>query len=140
MRISAENVLHGQVVEVTEGAVNGLVKLDVNGDSITADISVQAIEELGLKPGMEAVAIIKATDVMLSPEKRLQLSARNQIFGHVKSIENGTINGIVMIEADNGLTVTAGMSWRSLQELGLKQGMEVTAVIKASAVMLGLEN
>lgn len=140
MRISAENVLQGRIVEVTEGAVNGLVKLDVRGDMLTADISVQAIDGLGLKPGMDAVAIIKATDVMISPEKRLQLSARNQIFGHVKSIENGTINGLVMIEADNGLVVTAGMSWRSIQELGLKQGMEVTAVIRATAVMLGLEN
>jgi len=65
MKISARNVLKGKVVEVSEGAVTGHVKLDVGGSIVTASITNAAIKELGLKKGAVAYAVIKASDVMI---------------------------------------------------------------------------
>lgn len=68
MKISARNQLKGTVAAVEKGAVNGIVKIDLGGTIITADITNAAIDELGLEAGKEAVAIIKSTSVMVGIE------------------------------------------------------------------------
>lgn len=66
MKLSARNQLKGKVVSITEGAVNGIVVIDIGGgNQITSTISMSAIKELGLTVGKEAYAIIKATSVMV---------------------------------------------------------------------------
>ena len=65
MKISARNRLKGKIVEVKKGATTAHVRLDVNGAIVTASITNEAVEELGLKAGQEAYAIIKASDVMV---------------------------------------------------------------------------
>ena len=65
MKLSARNQLKGKVVEVREGAVEALVKLDVGGQIITAVVTVDAVKDMGLAVGDEAVAIIKADHVIL---------------------------------------------------------------------------
>ena len=65
--ISARNQIVGEVVSVKEGAVNGHVTIeDEDGVRISGSITNEAIEALGLKEGGTAVAIIKATDVMVA--------------------------------------------------------------------------
>lgn len=63
--LSARNQLEGTVTNIEEGAVNGIVTLDVNGIPVTATISMASIRNLELKVGDAAVAVIKATDVMI---------------------------------------------------------------------------
>jgi molybdopterin-binding protein len=65
MKISARNQLKGTITKVEKGAVSSIVTLDVSGNAITATISNAAVDDLELKPGMEAYAIIKATSVMI---------------------------------------------------------------------------
>lgn len=66
MKLSARNQLKGKVVDIKEGAVNGIVTLETKGgDIITSTISMGSIKELGLKIGSEAYAVIKATSVMM---------------------------------------------------------------------------
>ena len=62
--LSARNQLEGVVTDVKEGAVNGIVTIDVNGTPVTATISMGSIANLGIKPGVTAYAVIKATDVI----------------------------------------------------------------------------
>ena len=70
MRLSARNQLKGVITEIQEGAVNGIVKLDIGGGNvISATISMNAIRELGLKVGAEAYAVIKATSVMVGVDE-----------------------------------------------------------------------
>lgn len=67
MKLSARNQLKGTVTEISEGAVNGIVVIDIgNGKKITSTISMNSIKELGLKVGSEAYAIIKATSVIVA--------------------------------------------------------------------------
>lgn len=66
MKLSARNQLKGKVISIKEGSVNGIVTLELpGGQQISATISMASIEELGLAPGKEAYAIIKATSVMV---------------------------------------------------------------------------
>ena len=66
MKLSARNQLKGNVVSIEKGSVNGIVKLNIGGGNmISATISLDAIKDLQLKEGKEAVAIIKATSVMI---------------------------------------------------------------------------
>ena len=69
MKLSARNQLKGTIVEIQEGAVNAIVKINVGNDNIiTADITVQSVNELGLTGGKEVYAVIKATNVMVGLE------------------------------------------------------------------------
>lgn len=66
MKLSARNQLKGKIVKVEQGLITSKVVLDLgNGNVITAIISKDAIEELDLKPGKEAFAIIKSTEVII---------------------------------------------------------------------------
>lgn len=66
MKISARNQLKGKITAIKEGAVNGIVSLDIGGgNKVSATISMDAIKELGLRVGGEAYAIVKATSVMI---------------------------------------------------------------------------
>ena len=69
MRISARNQLKGKIVGLTKGATTAHVRIEINGGVvITASITNEAVEELGLKVGASASAIIKASDVMVAVE------------------------------------------------------------------------
>ena len=66
MKLSARNQIKGTIVSIQEGAVNGIVKLDIGGGNvISSTISLAAIQELGLAVGKEAYAVVKATSVMI---------------------------------------------------------------------------
>lgn len=66
MKLSARNQLKGKIVKIEEGAVNGIVSIDIGGgNTISATISMNAIRELKLAVGKEAYAVIKATSVMV---------------------------------------------------------------------------
>ena len=66
MKLSARNKIKGRIVQVTRGATTSHVRLDVGGGTIvTASITNEAVDELGLKDGEQAYAVIKASDVMI---------------------------------------------------------------------------
>lgn len=69
MKISARNQLKGTICEVEEGAVNGIVMIEIPcGCKIKASITNAAIHDLGLEDGGDAVAVFKASEVMIGTE------------------------------------------------------------------------
>jgi molybdopterin-binding protein len=66
MKLSARNQLAGTVTSIDEGAAIANVVLDVGGNRVVASITVEAVRELGLQEGSSAVAVIKASDVMIA--------------------------------------------------------------------------
>jgi len=139
MKISARNQLKGIVSNVQEGAVNGVVTIDFGGNAIKADITMDAIKELGLEAGKEAVAIIKATNVMFATAKIAGISARNQLAGKVIAVTEGAVNGHVAIELPDGNRVSGSITNAAIQELGLAEGQEAVAIVKATDVIVGVE-
>ena len=69
MKLSARNQLKGKIIEIQEGAVNGIVKLDIGGGNIISSvITMSSLRQLGLKVGGTAYAVIKASNVMIGVE------------------------------------------------------------------------
>jgi molybdopterin-binding protein len=67
MKLSARNQLAGKVVDVKRGAVAAQVRVDVGGGNLlTSMITVDALDDLGLKAGDEVTVVIKSTEVMLA--------------------------------------------------------------------------
>ena len=67
MKLSARNQIRGKVVEVRRGATTAHVRIDIgNGVVITSSITNEAVEDLALAAGDEAIAVIKASDVMVA--------------------------------------------------------------------------
>ena len=66
MKLSARNQFKDKIVDIQEGAVNGIVKIDIGGGNVmSATISMTAIKALGLAVGGDAYAVVKATSVMV---------------------------------------------------------------------------
>ena len=66
MKLSARNALKGKVKDVKTGAVNTEVIVELpGGDEVVSMISRESAEKLGLKPGKEVYAVIKASNVMI---------------------------------------------------------------------------
>jgi molybdopterin-binding protein len=67
MKLSARNVLKGKVIQVTKGQTTAHVKIEIAaGAIVTASITNEAVDELKLKPGDAAYAVIEASDVMVA--------------------------------------------------------------------------
>jgi molybdate transport system regulatory protein len=67
MRLSARNQLAGTVTQVATGAVTDTVKVQLRGgDVVTASITKEAVEELGLQAGSNVTVVVKASDVLLA--------------------------------------------------------------------------
>ena len=68
MKISARNKLKGKVIDIKKGATTAHVRIDVSGTVVTASITNEAVDELGLKIGQTATAVVKASDVMVATD------------------------------------------------------------------------
>jgi molybdopterin-binding protein len=68
MQLSARNQLTGTIVSIVRGPVTAMVKLDVAGQHVSATLTSEAADELGLIEGKEVVAIFKASAVILGVE------------------------------------------------------------------------
>jgi molybdopterin-binding protein len=67
MKLSARNQLRGKVIAVQKGQTTGHVRIDIgNGVVVTSSITNEAIDDLGLTIGDDAIAVIKASDVMVA--------------------------------------------------------------------------
>ncbi len=141
MKLSARNVFPGTVTQVTKGAVNAEVHLDLaSGDKIVSIITNGSVDALGLKPGKSASAIIKASWIILGKDLHsAKLSARNILCGTVAKLTKGAVNSEVSLKLTGGTILTAIVTEESADALGLKEGEHACAAIKASSVILGVE-
>jgi len=139
MKISARNVLAGKVTEITKGAVNAQVTLALDGGaSVVSIITNSSVESLGLTLGGAAFAIVKASEVIVGKGlEGAKLSARNVLPGVVTSVLDGAVNSEVEIALAGGTTVVASITKESVAKLELKAGEAVSAIVKASNVMIG---
>ena len=139
MKLSARNQLPGTVLEVVEGAVNGIVKLETpGGNRVSSTISMEAIEDLKLAEGKKACIFVKATEVMLAKDN-LKISARNQWKGTVKEIKEGAVNAIVKLEIEADVIISATISMEAVKDLALAVGSKAVAIVKSTSIILGEE-
>lgn len=141
MRTSARNALRGTVTAITDGAVNAEVTLALSEQtSITAIVTRDSVRELGLIPGREATALIKAPFVILAPvDEARRTSVRNRIEGTVARREDGAVNSEITLDIGGGKTLTAIITRQSAADLGLAVGGPACALIDASHIILAVD-
>ncbi len=69
----------------------------------------------------------------------MKLSARNVLKGKVKSVTTGAVNSEVIIELTGGVEMTSIITKASAENLKLKEGSDVYAIVKASNVIIGTD-
>ncbi|MCQ2969631.1 MAG: TOBE domain-containing protein [Clostridium sp.] len=70
----------------------------------------------------------------------MKLSSRNKFIGKVVSVTRGAVNGIVKIDISNGQHITSSITLEAIDDLDITVGKEVTAIIKATSVLIGRGN
>lgn len=140
MKTSARNHFLGKVSALKPGAVNDEVELEVaGGQRIVAIVTHDSAQELGLAPGADVFALIKASSIIVATDLAgARFSARNLLSGTVSRIQPGAVNTEVVIELPGALTLAAIITNESAVTLGLKAGSGATGMFKASSVILGV--
>lgn len=141
MQTSARNVFEGTVTAVHPGKVNAEVVIELPGGSVlTAVVTLSSIDTLQLEPGRAVIAMIKASWITLvSDGENVRFSARNQLAGTVSEITTGAVNSTVQVALDGGQQLCAVVTNSSVKTMKLAPGSQVSALIKASHIILGVE-
>ncbi|CAL1240409.1 TOBE domain-containing protein [Candidatus Methylocalor cossyra] len=140
MQASARNQLFGKVSAVRIGATYAEVDVSLKGGTVLCSaVTKESVDALGIAVGVDAVALIKAPQVILVKDfSGYRLSARNQLPGTVARIQKGAVNTEVVLQLAGGDSIAAIITNDSLEALALKEGDTATAVFKAGAVILGV--
>jgi molybdate transport system regulatory protein len=142
MRVSARNVFAGTVTAIRKGAVSTEVTLTLKGgETLCSVITNVSAGDLGLKPGMEAYAFFKANSVILGKDLHAaKVSARNLLCGTADRVLHGPVNAEVTMVLAGGSVLTAIVTEESAKRLSLAKGDHVCALVKASSVILGVDD
>lgn len=140
MKTSARNQFLGNVVAVQRGAINDEVDLQLaSGKHIVATVTHASVERLGLQPGAQAFAMVKASSVILVvDDDNVRFSARNRMGGIITRVQTGAVNSEVVIDVDAGEALVAIVTNQSCQSLDLAVGARAAGIFKASSVVLGV--
>jgi molybdate transport system regulatory protein len=140
LRTSARNQFAGVVNAVRVGAVNDEVEIDLPGGlRLVAIVTSDSARSLGLRPGQPAMALIQASSVVLATGLAgARVSARNQLPGVVRSISPGAVNTEVLLDLDGGEPLVAMVSEAGARALALAPGARVTALVKASELIVAV--
>jgi molybdate transport system regulatory protein len=139
MKLSTRNQLKGTISSIAKGVVNSEVLLSLpGGTEIVSVVTNGAVENLELKVGDTAYALIKSSSVIIGIDVK-KISARNVLTGKISSILEGSVNDEVSIDLGSGYTVTAIITKSSVASLQLAVGIEASAIIKASAIILAVD-
>lgn len=134
---SARNQFRGRITAVVKGAINSEVVLEIaDSQSLVVIITNDSVKELGLKKGGYAIALIKASWVVLSTDAAIKTSARNKLTGIVSRVVPGAVNSEVILDLGQGKTLCAVITNPSVEQLALRKGVTACAMFKASSVIL----
>ncbi len=138
MKTSARNQFAGPVLSVKDGVVDTEVCMALApGLMLTAIVTRESAENLGLTSGCDVLAFVKASSILLLTGDQARISARNRFTGTVSQIHAGPVNAEVTLTMAGGRhVITAVVTLESVKHLALELGQTVTAVFKASSVFL----
>ncbi|MFI6080834.1 molybdopterin-binding protein [Streptomyces sp. NPDC051217] len=136
MQLSIRNQLPGTVTGVTPGEVMATVRVHLSGgEDVTAAITLEAVEDLGIAVGTAVRVLAKATEVSLATGPIEGLSIRNRLSGKLTEIVLGTSLANVKLTVGEA-ELTAVITRDAVEELGLTPGTAVTALIKSAEISL----
>ena len=139
MKSSARNQFAGTLTALRAGQVDfeACLKLD-DENELVAVITRESAESLELALGMEVLALVKSSSILLLTDPAIRTTARNHLWGQVTRIHDGPVNAEVTLTLASGKTVCAVVTHDSIARLELMVGQRACAVFKASSVILCL--
>ena len=117
-----------KVVETYKGGKTG------GGGARLTDVGKTLLDEYVRLEGCLGEFLACANNVEV---KRMKLSARNQLKGKIVSVEKGVITAKVKVEIKVPTTITAVITKEAVEDLGLKVGDEVVAIVKSTEIIIG---
>jgi molybdate transport system regulatory protein len=139
LRTSARNQLAGTVSGLREGDVDYEVFLRLDERTeLKAVITRESAQTLEITIGVQVLALIKSSAVLLMTDPNQRISADNQLWGTVAGIHDGPVNSEVKVDIGGARTMVAVVTHESVQQLGLAEGSAVAAVFQASSVILSV--
>ncbi len=136
MSLSIRNQLPGTVTAVTPGEAMATVRVRLTGgQDLTAAITREAADDLGLSAGSAVRALVKSTEVSLATGRTDGLSIRNRLPGAVTRITLGEAMAAVRVTVGDA-ELTAVITKEAAEELGLFVGSDVVALIKSTEIAL----
>ena len=139
LKLSARNQLMGVVSAIRADAVSVAIELTIKGsDKLYSSITLHSFDELGMSIHDKAIAIIKASSVMISKEKPDNIQYENNLSGNIINLISGTTHTEITLELESKSTITATIDNVTCKELELKEGQKAYAYFKASSVILGV--
>lgn len=141
MKTTARNQWLGTVRALRAGAVNDEVEVALDdGGRLVAIVTRESTDALALRVQQPVIAMVQASSVVLAADLgEARVSARNRLDGEVLAVHPGAVNAEVTVRSAEGLQVVAIVTQASVQALGLVPGRPVTALVKASDVILACE-
>lgn len=137
-KTSARNSFLGKVESIQRGDIQSQVRLvNPGGHILTALITNDSLERLGLYPGRLLTAEVKAPWVMVQPgASEPQCSAENRFLGVVVRITRGRISSEYAVRIDDGTELCAVLSTESGEQTGIREGEPAWVLFNCFAVIL----
>src|SRR5574337_541006 len=132
------NRLCGTIVSITQGQLHAHVQILWKEILLSVIITRASCEDMHLSVGDTIYVLIKGTDIMIAKSLSGMLSARNRVKGVVKEIVQGDVLSKVFVESQGDM-LHAIITNTSLNDMGIRNGDEVTAIVKSTELILSKE-
>ena len=141
MKTSSRNTFTGKIVNIIFGGLYDEVEIELaSGEKICGQLSHSSLERLGLAVGAEAMAMVKATEILIvNDNDDYEVCCRNQYSGKVTKLTRGFVQGEVLLETPAGLQINASITLEGANRLRLERGCLATAMFKSSNVMIAVK-
>lgn len=144
LRTSARNQFIGRILSVTARTVDAEVEIAIQGDQrVVAGLTNESVEQLGLRPGRQVWALVKAVAVRVqrAPSAAAEAGPRaNQLCGVAQRIVRGDGPVEVSVALGAGVTVRGVTATDELDALDISEGGPACAVFPASSVIVGVDD
>jgi len=141
MKLSVSNAFHSKIVEIMRSSINAEILLSIGQNcEIMSEMSIATANELLLKPGKSAVALINSASITLFPGGELPNNMiSNKLPGTVISWTEGEHDTEIMVDIGDTKTLAAKIPKESANDLRLEAGLKVWATFSASQVILACD-
>ena len=125
----------GTITRVVKGHIHANVQILWKSIPLSVIITTASCDDMHLSEGDSITVLIKGTDVMLAKSFSGMISARNRVSGIVKQIIQGDVVSKVFVKSQEEM-LHAIITNTSLEEMDIKEGNEITAIVKSTELIL----
>lgn len=140
IKTSARNQFFGRVSRVRRGTVSAEIVLTLEGGgALRAVVTRRSLAELGLREGVEAFALVKASWVSLAVGRRPAPGAGSAFRGVIEQLRLGRVDCEARVRLSGGAALAAVVARKTALALGLRRGGSVWAVVDPASVIVGVQ-